>query len=81
MAPLSTDPPTDILVNRYQVGLPLARAYFTHAEIDKCTSIFLKTGDPVSLGSFVHVLVSLRVGHLWRDKWTALSGPLSSGPP
>ena len=24
----------------------------------------------------------LRVGHLWRDKWTALSGPLStSGPP
>ena len=38
------------------VGLPLARAYFTPAEIEKVTSEFLKKGDPVALGSFVHVL-------------------------
>ena len=44
------------LFEEEQVGLPLARAYFTHAEIEKCTAVFLKTGDPVSLGSFVHVL-------------------------
>jgi len=44
------------LFEEEQVGLPLARAYFTHAEIEKCTAIFLKTGDPVSLGAFVHVL-------------------------
>ena len=39
-----------------QVGLPLARAYFTPAEIDKATQQILKRSDPVSLGSFVHVL-------------------------
>lgn len=39
-----------------QVGLPLARAYFTPAEIDKLVAKILKRSDPVSLGSFVHVL-------------------------
>jgi len=44
------------LFEEEQVALPLARAYFTPAEIGKVTSEFLKKGDPVSLGSFVHVL-------------------------
>merc|ERR1719440_1995272 len=44
------------LFEEEMVGLPLARAYFTPAEIDKVTQIFLKKGDPVSLGSFVHVM-------------------------
>jgi len=44
------------LFEEEQIGLPLARAYFTPAEIDKVTQIFLKKGDPVSLGSFVHVM-------------------------
>jgi len=44
------------LFEEEQVGLPLARAYFTPAEIDKVTQVFLKKGDPVSLGSFVHVM-------------------------
>ena len=39
-----------------QVGLPLARAYFTPQEVEKVTSQFIKSGDPVSLGSFVHVM-------------------------
>merc|ERR1719240_525231 len=39
-----------------QVGLPLARAYFTPAEIDKVVATILKRSDPVSLGSFVHVI-------------------------
>jgi len=39
-----------------QVGLPLARAYFTPAEIDKLVAKILKNSDPISLGSFVHVL-------------------------
>merc|ERR1712159_652580 len=39
-----------------QVGLPLARAYFTPTEIDKVTAQFLKKGDPIALGSFVHVM-------------------------
>jgi len=39
-----------------QVGLPLARAYFTPAEIDKVVGQILKRSDPVSLGSFVHVM-------------------------
>ena len=44
------------LFEEEQVGLPLARAYFTPNEIEKVTSEFLKKGDPVSLGSFVHVM-------------------------
>merc|ERR1711988_1645935 len=44
------------LFEEEQIGLPLARAYFTPAEIEKVTSQFLKKGDPVSLGSFVHVM-------------------------
>merc|ERR1711988_1813870 len=44
------------LFEEEQIGLPLARAYFTPAEIDKVTAQFLKKGDPVSLGSFVHVM-------------------------
>lgn len=44
------------LFEEEQVGLPLARAYFTPQEIEKVTSQFLKTGDPVALGSFVHVM-------------------------
>merc|ERR1719440_183274 len=44
------------LFEEEQVGLPLARAYFTPSEIEKVTSEFLKKGDPVSLGSFVHVM-------------------------
>jgi len=44
------------LFEEESVGLPLARAYFTPAEIEKVTSTFLKNGDPVSLGSFVHVM-------------------------
>jgi len=44
------------LFEEEQVGLPLARAYFTPAEIEKVTATFLKNGDPVALGSFVHVL-------------------------
>jgi len=39
-----------------QVGLPLARAYFTPAEIEKLVGQILKGSDPISLGSFVHVL-------------------------
>lgn len=39
-----------------QVGLPLARAYFTPKEIEAITAKILKNSDPVSLGSFVHVL-------------------------
>jgi len=39
-----------------QVGLPLVRAYFTPAEIDKLVGQILKASDPVSLGSFVHVM-------------------------
>ena len=27
------------------------------------------------------LLLQVRVVHLWRDKWTALSGPFESGPP
>lgn len=44
------------LYEEEQIGLPLARAYFTPAEIDKVTSQFLKNADPRSLGSFVHTL-------------------------
>lgn len=44
------------LYEEEQVGLPLARAYFTPAEIEKVTAQFLKKGDPVALGSFVHVM-------------------------
>lgn len=44
------------LFEEEMVGLPLARAYFTPAEIEKVTAQFLKNGDPVALGSFVHVL-------------------------
>ena len=44
------------LFEEEQVGLPLARAYFTPAEIDKVTSQFVAKGDPVALGSFVHVM-------------------------
>merc|ERR1719473_338746 len=44
------------LFEEEQVGLPLARAYFTPAEIEKVVSSMLKNGDPVSLGSFVHVM-------------------------
>merc|ERR1712100_817881 len=32
------------------------RAYFTPAEIEKVVASFMKNGDPVSLGSFVHVM-------------------------
>jgi len=39
-----------------QVGLPLVRAYFTPDEIEKVVASFMKNGDPVSLGSFVHVM-------------------------
>jgi len=39
-----------------QVGLPLARAYFTPKEIDSVTQKILANSDPVSLGSFVHVM-------------------------
>jgi len=39
-----------------QVGLPLARAYFTPQEIDKLVGQILAKSDPVSLGSFVHVM-------------------------
>lgn len=44
------------LYEEEQVGLPLARAYFTPTEIEKVTSTFLKKGDRVALGSFVHVM-------------------------
>jgi len=44
------------LFEEEQVGLPLARAYFTPTEIEKVVSAFLKKGDPVSLGAFVHVM-------------------------
>jgi len=44
------------LFEEEQVGLPLVRAYFTPAEIEKVVSSFMKKGDPVSLGSFVHVM-------------------------
>jgi len=44
------------LYEEEQVGLPLARAYFTPSEIEKVVSSFMKNGDPVSLGSFVHVM-------------------------
>merc|ERR1711998_811888 len=44
------------LFEEEQIGLPLARAYFTPAEIEKVTSQFIKNGDPVALGSFVHVM-------------------------
>merc|ERR1719453_489125 len=39
-----------------QVGLPLARAYFTPTEISEVVGKILKNSDPISLGSFVHVL-------------------------
>lgn len=39
-----------------QIGLPLARAYFTPQEIDKVVAQILKQSDPISLGSFVHVM-------------------------
>ena len=38
------------------MGLPLVRAYFLPAEIGKVVASFMKNGDPVSLGSFVHVI-------------------------
>lgn len=38
------------------VGLPLARAYFTPQEIGKVVSSFVKNGDPIALGSFVHAM-------------------------
>jgi len=44
------------LYEEEQVALPLARAYFTPAEIDKVVGKILKRSDPVSLGSFVHVM-------------------------
>lgn len=44
------------LYEEEQVGLPLCRAYFTPAEVEKVTAVFLKKGDPVSLGAFVHVM-------------------------
>merc|ERR1719453_2975838 len=44
------------LFEEEQVGLPLARAYFTPAEIEKVVGQILAKGDPVSLGSFVHVM-------------------------
>jgi len=44
------------LFEEEQVGLPLARAYFTPQEIDAVTQQFLKKGDPVSLGAFVHTM-------------------------
>merc|ERR1719456_283543 len=44
------------LFEEEQIGLPLARAYFTPAEIEKVTSQFVSKGDPVALGSFVHVM-------------------------
>merc|ERR1711998_217028 len=40
------------------VGLPLARAYFTPAEIDAITIQFIKKGSPISMGSFFHVMGS-----------------------
>jgi len=44
------------LFEEEQVGLPLVRAYFTPAEVEKVVASFMKNGDPVALGSFVHVL-------------------------
>lgn len=44
------------LFEEEMVGLPLARAYFTPQEIEKVVATFMKNGDPVSLGSFVHVM-------------------------
>lgn len=44
------------LFEEEQVGLPLTRAYFTPQEIDAVTQQFLKKGDPVALGSFVHTM-------------------------
>lgn len=44
------------LYEEEQVGLPLVRAYFLPAEIGKVVASFMKNGDPVSLGSFVHVI-------------------------
>lgn len=38
-----------------EVGLPLARAFFTPAEIGAVVESFMKDGDPVSMGAFVHV--------------------------
>merc|ERR1719230_214082 len=38
------------------MGLPLARAYFTPAEIERVVAQFLKRADPRSMGSFVHVM-------------------------
>jgi len=43
------------------VGLPLARAYFTPQEIGKIVESFMKDGDPVSMGGFVHVMGSKKV--------------------
>lgn len=40
------------------IGLPLARAYFTPAEVAACTNQFVKNGDPRSLGAFVHCMGS-----------------------
>jgi len=39
-----------------QVGLPLVRAYFTPKEIERMVASFMKEGDPVSIGSLVHVM-------------------------
>merc|ERR1712100_417314 len=42
------------LFEEEQVGLPLARAYFTPAEVEKMTAQFVKS--PLSIGAFVHVI-------------------------
>jgi len=44
------------LYEEEQVGLPLVRAYFTPKEVEKVVSSFMQKGDPVSIGSFVHVM-------------------------
>jgi len=44
------------LYEEEQVGLPLVRAYFTPKEVEKVVASFMQKGDPVSIGSFVHVL-------------------------
>lgn len=43
------------------VGLPLARAYFSPKEIGKIVESFMKEGDPVSMGGFVHAMGSKQV--------------------
>lgn len=44
------------LYEEEQVGLPLVRAYFTPKEVERVVASFMQKGDPVSIGSFVHVL-------------------------